>query len=858
MRVCRLLVRALSIVWVLLLAGCPPASPVTKVHTQEEPSTTAPPAADSREPQEHEPQVRKPLPSPEEIAQLPPDGGPEFNRLIHETSPYLRQHARNPVDWFPWGPEAFERARREDKPIFLSVGYSTCHWCHVMEHESFENEQIAAVMNELYVCIKVDREERPDLDEIYMNATQALRGRGGWPNSLWLTPDSRPWYAGTYFPPFDAPGRSGFKTVLTELHKIWSNERERVEGVADQLADSIRQTAGRDDFRLTGSLERSIVDEVITNLRQRFDAQEGGFGGAPKFPPHHNLRLLLYEIERLGDATASAPQLEMLTRTLDGMSQGGIHDHVGGGFHRYSTDAVWLLPHFEKMLYDNGLLAWAYVEAFRVTGDDAYRRTAEDILDWALQEMADPAGGFFSAYDADSEGVEGKFYVWTKKEILTLLGEDDGETFCTLYAIRPEGNFREESTGEDTGLNIPHRRTTWAESAKALDRDEAELRAAATAWQKTLYAHRAERVWPHLDDKVLSSWNGLMLSGMARAGRVLGSDRYLDAARKAATFLLTRMRDEQGHLRRSYRAGEVKLTAMLDDYAFVADGLLELADATGEPRWTAAARELIDIVLNEYAAPNGGFFLTPEDHEALLVRSKDPIDKAIPSGQGVLARVLVRLGAAEDGERYRSAAMGQFREYGGLMAQAPGAVTSLILAYAMFLDGGGAPISGVEATASSDADAAEAKPPVLAEAYVSRRAVTPGGEILFAVRLVIDKGWHVNSPEPHQDYLVPTRLSLSGATVERLEYPQPKDVQLSLDPAPLSVYEGEVWLTGKAKVGEEAGEQPLELNLEYQACDDSSCQLAVKMTLRVPLEIRAESGDEVRHAELFERLGLRD
>ncbi|UCD57868.1 MAG: thioredoxin domain-containing protein, partial [Candidatus Hydrogenedentota bacterium] len=704
--------------------------------------------------------ANKPLPPPEEIAKLPPDGGPEFNRLVHEKSPYLLQHARNPVDWYPWGAEAFAKAEREKRPIFLSIGYSTCHWCHVMERESFENEEVAELLNRHYVSIKVDREERPDVDEIYMNATQLVTGRGGWPNSVWLLPDGRPWYAGTYFPPEDSLGRPGFKTVLVRLAEFSRTRRQEVEAQANQLSDVMKRISSGRHVEGTGKPTRDIVKQALDELRNSFDKRLGGFGDAPKFPPHGSLNLIFYEYRRTRDASL----LKMATHTLDAMGQGGIHDHVGGGFHRYSTDDRWLLPHFEKMLYDNAQLSRSYVDAYLITKNEDYRNLATDTFEWVLREMTDKDGGFYSALDADSEGEEGKFYLWSRDEIIAILGGKAGELFCRVYNIDEGGNFLDEATGEMTGINIPHLKISLAEIAKNENISSEALSSRLRKDRRKLLERRSGRIWPHLDDKVLTSWNGLMISGFAYGGRHLGEPRYTAAAERAAEFLLSAMRKD-GRLLRTYRDGQAKLDAYLDDYAFLADGLLELYGATGNERWLKEARALTEVLLRHYRdGADGGFYFTSEDHERLLTRSKDPYDKAIPSGNGMAAKVLVRLGRLTGQERYLETARGCFEAFLGLMQRAPRGAESLILALAMYLDEppsssvAAAPDTETSQVADKKPDAFARKEPVTAEAFASRLNVAPGEAFEVAVRLTIDKGWHINSNEPVQDYLIPTSI----------------------------------------------------------------------------------------------------
>lgn len=589
------------------------------------------------------------------------------NRLAQETSPYLVQHKDNPVDWYPWGPEALERSKREQKPIFLSIGYSACHWCHVMEHESFENEGIARALNEKFVCIKVDREERPDLDQLYMNAVQIMTGRGGWPMSVFLTPDLKPFYAGTYWPPHASRGMPGFDQVIEAVAKAWNTNREEAEKTANQLT---AQLAKADSTTASGELSTELIEGAARHLRQAFDSTHGGFGGAPKFPAPMALRLLLRHWHRRRDQTS----LNMVRVTLDQMAAGGIYDHVGGGFARYSVDARWLVPHFEKMLYDNAQLAVAYLEAYQVTGNEDYARVVRETLDYVLRDMTDPAGGFYSTEDADSEGVEGKFYTWTPDSLREVLGDEAAETFAQVYDVSAAGNFEH---GESI-LNLPK---TIRQQAQLLGRNEPELTAELAASRVKLFAAREKRVHPHKDDKVIVAWNGLMIDAMARAGAVLGESRYLDAAAEAADFLLQELRRDDGRLLHTWRGGVAKLDAYLDDYTYLANGLVSLYEATFVGRYLDEAVALVEVVLDKFAdSKRGGFYFTADDHEQLIVRSKDFTDNAVPSGNAMAATVLVRLGKYTGSGRYAEAADGVLRHTAELMRRYPTATGQALLA----------------------------------------------------------------------------------------------------------------------------------------------------------------------------------
>ena len=561
------------------------------------------------------------------------------NRLINETSPYLLQHAHNPVDWFPWGAEAFEIARREQKPILLSIGYSACHWCHVMEHESFENEAIADLMNENFVNIKVDREERPDLDHIYMNAVQMMTHHGGWPMTVFLTPEAIPFYAGTYFPPEDRYNMPGFPQVLTSLADAY---RERPDDI-QQTAASVLNELQRSTTTLESSelLSAELLDTADRGIIKNYDATNGGFGGAPKFPPAMTLEFLLHTFYRTGQQQV----LEIVRYTCRKMAEGGIYDQLGGGFHRYSTDARWLVPHFEKMLYDNALLSRLYLHYYQVSHDKGSRAVAEGILDYVVREMTSPEGGFYSTQDADSEGVEGKFFVWSLDEVKQLLGERDATLFAAYYNVTSAGNFEDENI-----LNITRE---LSEVAAAENLTVEELSATLEQSRQILFAAREKRVKPARDEKVLTAWNGLMLTSFAEAAAILNRPDYLAVAKQNARFVLEKLRRE-GLLLRTYKDGQAKLNAYLEDYAFLIDGLVTLFESSGELQWLEEARTLAATMIEEFwDDEEGGFFYTGRSHENLIVRSKDFFDNATPSGNSVAAEVLQRIGLLTDNSDYQ-------------------------------------------------------------------------------------------------------------------------------------------------------------------------------------------------------------
>ncbi len=556
------------------------------------------------------------------------------NRLAHELSPYLLQHAHNPVDWYPWGEEAFAKARSDDKPVFLSIGYSSCHWCHVMERESFENEDIAALLNGEFVSVKVDREERPDVDSIYMQAVQMMTGHGGWPMSVFLTPAGGPFYAGTYYPPDDRHGMPGFRRVLTSVAEAWRQRRGDVESAAVEVTRAISGSLRTEGV---AAIDHHALDRCAAKIANNYDPVYGGFGGAPKFPPSMALDFLMQAAWRNAPEPGE-PYRTIITDTLTRMARGGMYDQVGGGFHRYSVDARWLVPHFEKMLYDNALLARLYTRAWQWTKEPFFARIAHEILGWVMREMTSPEGGFYSSLDADSDGEEGKFYVWSRADVLSILGEEEGRVFCALYDITGRGNWE--------GTNIPNLPRDL--DAVAADQGVSAERLAeiAARGKCKLYGVRSERVWPGRDDKILAGWNGWMLGAFAEAALAFDRDAYRDVVRKNADLLLSRM-DPNGRLTRHARIG-----GLLEDYAGAARGLILAFEAVHDRRYLDAARKLAEQILARFPDEQGGFYDTPVDHETLITRPKDLFDNATPAGNSLAADVLLRLAVLFGDERY--------------------------------------------------------------------------------------------------------------------------------------------------------------------------------------------------------------
>ncbi len=752
------------------------------------------------------------------------------NSLVHETSPYLLQHAHNPVNWLPWGEEAFALARKENKPIFLSVGYSTCYWCHVMERESFENEEVAAILNEYYVCIKVDREERPDVDEQYMLATQLTGRGGGWPNSVWLMPDGRPWMAATYFP------REQFMQVLLRLAAIWKEHPEAVEKQASAFTEGIKEAAQGSATLAPQRLNPLLVPGLLAHMQEQFDAEHGGFGSRPKFPPHGNLEFLLHlaKVREAFAATDGPAPKEMILQTLDAIWQGGIHDHVGGGFHRYATDERWLLPHFEKMLYDNAQLMRSYTAAYELTKEERNRLAVADIFAWLKREMTDPAGGFYSALDSESEGHEGKSYVWTISELRAVLSETEADLFASVYNFEAAGNFAEERSGERTGANIPHLTQSLAKIAAEHGIPEPKLSAQLAAIREKLLVARDQRVPPHRDDKVLASWNGLMISALAQAGHSLNEPAYTQAAANAAQFVWQEMQHE-GALHRSWRAGTAHLPGYLDDYAYLAEGLLELHTSTGDEKWLQRTKILVDRMIADFEDSAGGFFFTSAAHDELLIRSKNVLGGGnLPTANGVAAQVLLRLAEKTGEQRYADSARRTVEALSATINRAPQATEGLVVAAHMLnLSSPSLPRADYE------------KFPVSVNLVKPTTPLEPGAKAEIEVRIRIAEGWHLYGENPDAEFVSPTTLSAEELELlETIEIVAPPGNRRFDEVAKqeLVIYEAEAIFLVKLQIRSDAVAEKtiLRLPFQFQACDQSRCLAPQKTVLEIPLEIAAE------------------
>jgi uncharacterized protein YyaL (SSP411 family) len=768
------------------------------------------------------------------------------NRLAEETSPYLLQHQHNPVDWFPWSPEAFDMARRLDKPIFLSVGYSTCYWCHVMERQCFENPTIAAEMNQRFINIKVDREERPDVDQLYMAAVQVLTHHGGWPMSVFLTTDLRPFYGGTYMPPTDSHGRPGFLTVLRGIEDAYRNRRDDVNKSAQQLVRILREIAEPplpakpidiDDKWVEALVERSVAD---------YESVHGGFGSAPKFPRETLLELILVHNRHFPNER----RMKMLRHTLDSMANGGIRDHLGGGFHRYSTDAVWLVPHFEIMLYDNAMLLWVYAEAFAQTREPHYEQVARGIAEFVLREMTSPDGAFYTAFDAEVDAREGLSYLWTREQVVDVLGVDDAPLFNRVYGLEMGPNFADPHHGSGVpDTNILFLPRTMADAATAAGMDEAALQAKLEPMRQKLYWARRARKQPLLDTKILTSWNALMVRGLAHAGRVFNERRYVEAASKAVEFLLTRHRTPDGGLYRTSRDGAAKYNGFLDDYASLCQALLALADA-GAPATSAgdcrdAAETLLLKMTEKFgddrgteaagpgATPTGvapvGFFFTDRDANDLIVRQKTAVDSPLPSGNGIAAMVLLELGRIDAVRN----TLGLFAQH---MEHSAEGMSAMVEATTLYLRK--EPPFRVAGTAHAGTADRPLSPQETAAGVVTIQAGWTADRRQLHLKLSILKGFHVNTNNPGGD----PKLSLYATTVvfpgeggpDDLTYPPGEELKLAFSDTPIRVYTNEVTLVARFRTPPEKGSR-LKVQLSYQACDDRACLPPVVKQMEIPV-----------------------
>jgi uncharacterized protein YyaL (SSP411 family) len=762
------------------------------------------------------------------------------NRLARETSPYLLLHAHNPVDWFPWGPEAFEKAKKENKIIFLSIGYSSCYWCHVMERQSFDDPAIAKLMNDHFVCIKVDREERPDVDSIYMTALHAQGSRGGWPLSMFLTPEGKPIGGGTYWPPDDKEMQGekvrGFKTILTLVQDDWTNNKDALLKHADKLADAVNQSLALASRKiLFVKLDKELVQEAVNTLKDGYDEKHGGFGSkerefrGPKFPsPPGPELLLLHHLQTKDEASR-----RMVLYTLDRMAMGGIYDHLGGGFHRYSTDREWKIPHFEKMLYDNALLVSLYSRAFTLTKKPSYRRVIEESLAFIQREMTSPEGGFYSALDAESEAEEGKYYVWTAAEIDALLPKTEAELLKRVYGIEAGPNFEEKFNA----LLLPK---PLEAVAVELQTSEEELLARLKPARQKLLEARGKRTRPLLDTKILTGWNGLMIAGYADAAMALAKPEYAKAGERAAEYVLKNLRTKDGRLLRtiggglpgsadrSPSVGVAKVNAFLEDYAFLIHGLLSLHDASNNSRWLDEALALHDKMTELFQDKEGGaFFFTSHDHERLFARAKDQHDGATPSGNSVAAMNLVRLARKTGQARYREQAESVFRSFAATLKNNPETMATLVGALAMWHEDTPKSSDGKTPAAANEATQKDE------QVKVTARLSAEMGKETVTVTLEIAKGWHLYANPAGNDMLIPTSIQVNAkAKLDDLKIAYPKGTEIK-DPAvdqKVFVYEGKVEL--KASFHRtEAG--PLEVVVKYQACDDKRCLAPKTVKLQV-------------------------
>jgi uncharacterized protein YyaL (SSP411 family) len=703
------------------------------------------------------------------------------NRLAQETSPYLLQHAHNPVDWYAWGPEAFEAARSQNKPIFLSVGYSTCYWCHVMERQCFEVEAIAKEMNDRFINIKVDREERPDIDQLYMTAVQVLTHHGGWPMSVFLTPDLRPFYGGTYFPPTDSQGRPGFVTVLRAIEDAYRNRRADVDRSADQLVNILQQIAKPQAANKAITIDQNFIEKLIQRSVSDYDPTNGGFGSAPKFPRETLLELLLQSEVR--------NRKSEILHSLDSMANGGIRDHLGGGFHRYSTDAQWLVPHFEIMLYDNAMLAWCYVEAFHQTGEKRYARIARGIFDFVLREMTSPQGAFYTAFDAEVDAMEGGSYLWTAAEVEMILGAEDAKIFNKVYGLEGGPNFADPHHG----TSEPDQNVLYLPDGPATE-DESKI----VAMRQKLYEARKKRKQPSLDTKIITSWNALMIRALAHGGEILKEDRYTQAAAKAADFLLQNHRKIDGTIFRTSRDGTKKYTGFIDDYAFFAQALLTL-------KWKDKAAAVAEVMRRKFWDEiDGGFYFTSADADEIIVRQKTASDSPLPSGNAIATMVMLELGDRETAQRTLAVFANQLQQQGEGMSVMVQAAMEYVRRFG--------PLAVSRSDVKSDQPLS---PEELAQRIVAISTVWINDREL-EIKLQILKSFHINSNEPAAE-MIATELHVDDE-VEAIKYPKPKSMQFA--DQTIQVFENEASIIVKFK---QAVMKMLRVSLRYQACDASAC-----------------------------------
>ena len=736
------------------------------------------------------------------------------NRLAAETSPYLLLHRSNPVDWYPWGDEALARAKEEDKPIFLSVGYSTCYWCHVMERESFSDPAIAERMNRDFVCIKVDREERPDLDEIYMLATQILSHHGGWPNSVFLTPTLRPFFAGTYFPPLDVGGRPGFVTVLGSLAEAWRSRRRDVEEQAESVSDAMQRYLADQGSSTGDAISRVPMDRVLRDLEGNFDDLWGGFGAAPKFPSPANLMLL----QEVAETEASAGS--MLSKTLDSMARGGIFDQLAGGFHRYATDGEWKVPHFEKMLYDNGLLLEIYARQWARTADPEMARVARRTAEFLASEMTSPDGALWSAIDAETQGREGAFYVWRRVELEEALGSEDFGFLAPLFGFDGPPFFEDDRYV----LHLPQRIEAQARRRRwALE----ELWAHIEPLREKLLEVRDRRQRPATDDKVLADWNGLAISGLAVAGRLLPEEELTRRAVAAADCVLARMRPEIAPLRHTWRAGSARVEAFLTDYAFLIRGLLELHDSTGDSRWLTEALGLAEEQEERLGDPHGGYFVTVAS-EDLPFRSKEIFDGALPSGNGIAVQNLVKLAELTSEERWLERARQSIIAFSSVLEQRPAAVKTLVVAAQRYRQMRVREAAVVESKGSpgSSFDLAEEGRQRVSAALAIGPAEAEGWQP-FRLELEIHRGWHVYAPAG-DDSTPSLRLLGEALEIRDLQWPAAEFLRLEGSHEAIPVYRGRLQIHGRLRA---KSETPARLSVEFRPCDESRCLPAVRVEL---------------------------